>query len=167
MLEDSFKRGPPAFRDPVLVVDFPRAVDAQADQEPVLLEELAPFLVDQRAVGLEIVLDPLERLGVFLFERDDLAEEIQPHQRRLAALPGEHHLRPGHARDVLLDEPLEHLVGHPAGAGPAGQRFLAQVEAVVAVQVAGGTARLDHDVEPPPRLVRDQRRRIVMVEPAS
>ena len=69
-VEDFFERGSAALGDPVLVMDFPRAINAQADQEAVLLEKLAPFLVDQRAVGLEIIFDFLEWLGIFLFERD-------------------------------------------------------------------------------------------------
>ena len=41
-------------------------------------EELTPLLVDQRSVGLQIVLDPLARLGVLLLESDHLVEELQP-----------------------------------------------------------------------------------------
>ena len=50
-----------ALVDAVMVVDFARAVDAEADQEAVLLEEFGPFLVEQHAVGLQVVLDPLVR----------------------------------------------------------------------------------------------------------
>ena len=40
-----------------LVVEVFGAVDAQAHQKVVFLEELAPRIVQQRAVGLEVVLD--------------------------------------------------------------------------------------------------------------
>jgi len=78
-------------------------------------------------------------------------------------LPGEHHFRPGHAGDVLLDEAFQLLVRHPARAGVAGQRSLAQVKAVAAIQVASGAAGLGHDVKPFPPLIADQRRRVVFV----
>ena len=47
---------PTATVDPVGVVDFAGAVDTEADQKVVLLEELAPVVVEQDAVGLKGVL---------------------------------------------------------------------------------------------------------------
>ena len=49
------------------------------------------------------------------------------------------------------------------GGRAVGQGFLAQVKTVVAIEVAGGTAGLDHDMEPLPRLVPEQGRRVVFV----
>ena len=90
--------------DPVVVVDILRTVDAQAHQERVLLEEPRPVLVEQRAVGLKVVLDALAWLRMLLLQRHDLVEELETHQRRLAALPGKHDLVARHARDVIRDE---------------------------------------------------------------
>jgi len=81
------KRRLAAFGDPVLVVDFLWSVDRQADEEAVLLQKLRPVLVEQRAVGLQVVLDPLAGLRMLLLQRNDLAEEVETEQRRLATLP--------------------------------------------------------------------------------
>ena len=63
--EHLVKRGLLAFGDPVVIVNVARAVNTQAHQKPVLLEKTAPLLVEQSAVALEIVFDPLARLGIF------------------------------------------------------------------------------------------------------
>ena len=96
--------------DPALaaepVVQVLGAVDAQADVEGVLLEELAPGLVQQHAVGLEFVPDAL-RAAYFSLELDHLPIEIEAQQRRLAAVPVEEDLVDLLAGDVLADEELE------------------------------------------------------------
>ena len=56
--------------DAIGVVELARTVDAQADQEVVLLEEGAPLVVEQDAVGLERVLHHLARTAVLLDELD-------------------------------------------------------------------------------------------------
>ncbi|MFZ5829668.1 MAG: hypothetical protein ACOY3P_06255 [Planctomycetota bacterium] len=53
------------------------AIEAQPDVKTVLLEEPAPGLVDQQAVGLELVLDLLFA-GVLLLQCDGLAVEVEP-----------------------------------------------------------------------------------------
>ena len=161
---DGVERRRAALGDPVLVVDLLRAVDGQAHEEAVLLQEARPVLVEQRAVGLQVVLDPLSGLRVLPLQRHDLAEEVEAEQRGLAALPREHHLVGGHARDVVAHEALEHLVVHVPAARAARQRLLAQVEAVRAVEVAGRAGRLDHHVEPPRGTVAEPLRRVVLVD---
>ena len=112
----------------------------------MLLEERAPLVVEQRAVGLEIVLDALVGLLVFLLELDHLVEELEPEQRRLATLPGEDHFVAVLAFDVLLDVGLENFVGDLELAVAAQQLFFVQVIAIGAVDVADGADRLDHRV---------------------
>ena len=58
----------------------------------MLAEELAPLVVEHGAVGLDGVLDVLARPAVTLDELDRTSEEIEAHQRRLAALPGDGHV---------------------------------------------------------------------------
>ncbi len=84
------------------VVQFARAVDRQADEKAVGLEEFRPVLVEQHAAGLQIVLDALARPGVPALQSDDLLEEGNAEQRRLATLPGKDDLVAGHALDVAL-----------------------------------------------------------------
>ena len=134
-------------RDPVVFVDLARAVDAEPDEESMFLQEAGPVFVEQRAVGLQVVLDALPGLGVLLLQRDHLLEEAESEQRRLAALPREHDFLTRDALDVVLDEALEDLVRHVATARSAGQYALAEVEAVRAVEVAGRACGFGHDVE--------------------
>jgi len=147
----------------VVVVNVARAVDREADQETVLLEKLGPVLVEQRAVRLQVVLDPLPGLRIPFLQGHDLAKELEAEQRGLPPLPREHHLVPGHALDIVPDEALEHFVAHVPTARPAGQRLLAQIEAVSAVEIAGRARRLGHDVETPYRPVPEPLGNMVLV----
>src|ERR1017187_9960329 len=84
-----------AFVDAVGVVQFFRPIHTQPDKKAVFLEERAPFIVEARSVGLNGVIDLLARLPVFVDQFHRTTEEIQSHQRRFAALPGnEYCLRP-------------------------------------------------------------------------
>jgi hypothetical protein len=98
------------------VVQGAWTVQAEADQEAVFVKELAPLLIDQRPVRLQRVVDAHAGLAVLLLIGDRLPEEVQPHQRRLAALPGESDL--GHALrlDVLARVVLQQVVGHAKAA---------------------------------------------------
>ena len=77
---------------PIAIMQFARSVDAQPHQKIVLLEERAPLVIQPRAVRLDRVLDFLPRATVLLDQRHPQFEKLQPHQRRLAALPGNRHL---------------------------------------------------------------------------
>ena len=101
-----------ALGDPVTIVQLLRAVTAQTDEEIVLFEKRGPFVIEQRAVGLEIVLDDLPRLLVLASSWTTLRKK-SPEQRRLAALPREHHFIAGLRLDVLADVLFKHFVGHP------------------------------------------------------
>ncbi len=85
-------RTPPALVHTLRIVDVGRTVHRQADEEPVLSEECRPFLVEQRAVGLERVLDDLAGPPVALHQHHRLAEEVEPHERGFATLPGNGHV---------------------------------------------------------------------------
>jgi len=87
-----------------------RTVDAQADQEIVLLQESAPFVVKEQAICLQVVLTAHVRGHVFLLQDDDFPKEVQPHEGRLSSLPGEDHLLVILPFDVLAYVCLKHLV---------------------------------------------------------
>ena len=124
--------------DAVGVVHGARAVDAEADQVVVLLEERGPLVIDQRAVGLDGVQDAaVLRLAVLLGQLDRALVEVQPAQHRLAALPGDLHLRAGRRRHQLRDVGLERRLVHQRALALAVEVFLGQEEAVLAAQVAG------------------------------
>src|ERR1035441_2700539 len=102
----------------------------------MLLEERSPLLVQQRTVGLQIVLDALVRPLVFLLQFYHFVEELQPQQRGLSALPRKNYFFALLAFDVLLDVRFENFVGDAELAVASQQLFLMQVIAVGAVDVA-------------------------------
>jgi hypothetical protein len=116
-----------------------RAVDADADQEVIFLEEFTPFIVQQGAVGLHGVLESHPRSAVFLLISDGLAVEIDSHQGRLATLPGYGDLITAVGLDQLADVGFKGLFGH-AEIAIRVKQLLIQEEAIRASQVAGGTA---------------------------
>jgi hypothetical protein len=81
----------------------------------VLRQELRPALVELGAVGLHRVRRPLTGTQVPVDELDRAAEEVEPHQRRLAPLPRDLDRRRVRVRvDQLPDVALEQLVGRSA-----------------------------------------------------
>ena len=75
--------------EPVRVMDLARAVDAQADQEIVLLEKGAPLVIEQDAVGLKGVLRRSARAGGTFRRVQWSAGRTQPSSAsaRLPAMP--------------------------------------------------------------------------------
>ena len=110
------------------------------------MEEGSPFLVKQSTIGLEVVFDALIRLLVFLFELNDLFEELQSEKGRLAALPGKHDLCAVLSFNILFDVFFQNLVSDMELAGTSEQIFLVQVVAVGAIEIADCPKRLDHRV---------------------
>jgi hypothetical protein len=139
------------------------AVDRQADEEPVRLQELRPVVVEQYTVGLQVVIDSLPRLPVLLLQRDHLLEERETAQRRLAALPAKHDLVRRDARDVVTDEAFQDLVCHVPLPGAAAKVVLGKIEAVGTVEVARGTGRLRHRMEAVSGLVPKRLRNVIFV----
>ena len=64
---------------PVKVVKVLRTIHAEADQEFILVEKLAPLVVKENTVGLERVLDPCAGLRIFFLKFHGAPEEIEPH----------------------------------------------------------------------------------------
>ena len=132
--------------DAVGIVKLARAVDAQADQEIVLLEKFAPFIIEKDAVGLKGVLHGLVRPAVLFDEFDGAPEKVELHQRRLAALPRHGHRGRAVRLEQLTDVGLERVVGHPVLFVRI-QRLFGQEEAIRTVDIAGRPARLRKQVE--------------------
>jgi hypothetical protein len=127
--------------DTVRVMELARPVDAEPDEKIVLLEEGAPVIVEKHAVGLKRVLYDLLGPTVLFDELDRAPEEFEFHQRRLAALPRHRHLRRAVRLQQLTDVGLERSLGHPVLFVRI-QRLLGQEEAIRAIDVARGPARL-------------------------
>src|SRR5690606_29940707 len=82
----------PAFVLAVGIMQLAGAIDADADQEVVFLEELAPLVIQQGRVGLERVFYGHARFAILRLEFDGFPEKIHAHQGWLTALPGKGYL---------------------------------------------------------------------------
>ena len=132
--------------DPVGVVELARPVDADPDEESVLDEQPAELVGEQGAVGLDGVDQSLVRTAVALAGLERTAEELDAHERGLASLPRHRDLGVGVRLEQLSHVRVEYLVGHSEPVTGV-QRLLLQEEAVLAVEVADGTARLGQHME--------------------
>jgi hypothetical protein len=97
----------------VKVVKLFGSIQAEADQEIILVEKLAPLLVEEDAIGLEGVLDLGSGLLIFFLKFHGAPEEMETHESRLASLPGHGYLRNLVGFEMLPDMSLVDLIGHP------------------------------------------------------
>src|SRR6185437_10558003 len=129
------------------VVKLAWPVDRDPDQELVLLEERRPLLVEERPVRLDRVRRALAGLKAALSQFDRATEEVDAHERRLPALPGDRDFGDPRMRlDQLLDVCLEQFVCHAEPTARI-EHLLREEEAIRAVQVADGSCRLRQEVE--------------------
>jgi hypothetical protein len=117
----------------------------------MLLEKCAPLVVEERAVGLKIVLDALAGLFVFLFQLDYFLKKLQAQQGGLAALPGKDDFAAILSFDVLADVGFQDFVGDTKMAVAAQKIFLVEVVTIGAVEIADGADGFDHSVIGPLR----------------
>jgi len=75
---DPVEGGLAALVDPVGVVQLAWTVHGKSDQEVVVPEESGPFVVDERAVGLDGVDDPPTGRGVSPLDSTDLRKKSRP-----------------------------------------------------------------------------------------
>jgi hypothetical protein len=125
---------------------FARAVDAQADEKVVFLEEAAPLIVQKNAVRLKGVLHGLLGPAVFFNECHGFAEELHLHQRRLASLPRHRYRGRAVRLQQLANVGFQRCIRHSVLLVGI-QRLLRQKEAVSAIDIASGPARLRQQVE--------------------
>ena len=118
----------------VRVVQFARAIQADPDQEVVLAKEAAPLRVEQRPVRLDGVLEPKPGPLQLPLQLDRTAEEVEPHESGLPALPGDGHLRAHLRLRELLDIGTEDIVLHAELAAGV-EAGLLEEEAIIAAQV--------------------------------
>ena len=116
------------------------------------MQELAPGIVEVRAVRLEIVLAPDMGRTIFPLELDHLPEEVDAQEGRLAALPGKDHFLAVLSFEVQPDESFEHLIGDAPLFRPSEQFLFRKIAAVRAVEIAERAGRLHYDVHAPDRL---------------
>ena len=123
----------------------------------MLVEELAPLVGELGAVGLNRVLDRHAGAAMLLDARDRAAEEVEPHQRRLAALPGNRDLGSRLRLEQLPDVGVEQIVRH-AEAVARIQHLLREEEAVLAIEIADRAGGLREHVKVTHRAAGRRRR---------
>jgi hypothetical protein len=120
-----------ALADAIGVMQGARSVDADPDEVVVPFEKLRPFVVDQRAVGLDGVKHAQMWSAVLLRELHGAAEKIEAPQHRLAALPGHFHLRPGRGFQQLPNVCLKQVICHQQAFALRIEILLGQEKAVL------------------------------------
>ena len=112
----------------------------------MFLEERAPVIVEQQAVGLEGVLHDLFGPTVGFNDFHRTLEEFELHQRRLTTLPRNRDLPRAMRFEQLADVGLERGLGHPTLFVRI-QCLLGKEETIGAINITGGPARLRQQVE--------------------
>jgi len=135
-----------AFVDAIDVVQRLRDIDADPNQKIVLLQKPCPAVIDQRAVGLQRIDHTGVGLAIFFDQFDRAFKKGQPHQRRLAPLPGHLHLRCRVALDQLAKIGIEQFIRHPETT-PRIEHFFGEEKTVGAVEVAEGACRFDQHMK--------------------
>ena len=134
------------FVNAIRIMQFLRPVKADADEEIMLFEEVAPGVIEQRAIGLQRVVDFHAGSGMFLLQLHRPPEKIQPHESRFAALPGKGDFRHLLGGDVLARECFQYGVGH-AELAVGIHHFFGEEVTIFTVQIANGPARFGHEVK--------------------
>jgi len=107
------------------------AVDADTDPNAVPLEQLAPFIVDQRGIGLDRMRDLAGGAEHLAHHRDRLVVERRRHRQRFTGMPNNRELG---ADQSVVAQPLGRAA-HGRDAHARRGVALGQI-AVVAVDVA-------------------------------
>lgn len=110
------------------------AVDAETYKKSVFVEERAPLVIKQRAVGLEGIMNGHSRKAVFLLVFNRISKKGKPHQGRFAALPTKCDFGDVLGLDVLAGKFLEQFIAH-AELRSRIQPLFFQVKTVLAVEV--------------------------------
>jgi len=131
---------------PMHVVQFPRPVDAQTDQEIMVPEKFAPIIVQKGTVGLQIVLNG-PSAHIFSFKGNNPFKIVKPAEGRLATLPGKDYLVMVLLLDILPDKFFQNGVSHPPVVGGGQEIFFVKIEAIGAVEIAHRPGRFCHHVK--------------------
>ena len=126
--------------EPIPIVKFLRSVDAHAEKKLVVGEKLAPLVIEQNCICLQEV-TYLPAAAVFFLQFHRPFIEIQPHQHRLAPLPGKARCWKTQLH-IIFRHSLQYFIAHPLSA-PPDLRCPALVKTVPAIHIAIRTGRLD------------------------
>ena len=129
------------------VVQFRRAVQAEADMELLGREKADPFFIQQAAIGLDTVDHAPAGGPMPALKLDHPLEIIHAQDSGLSPVPGEgdHPLR--RRLDVLNDVLFEQAFRHPQRARLGIETALVEVVTVTAVEIADGSGGLGEDLK--------------------
>lgn len=145
-LQDPLEGAVSALVHAVGIVKLFRAIHAQADEEVVLFEEPAPFVVEKDAICLEGVLDRDSGFPVLFLKFHRVPEEVETHERRLTPLPGYSHPGDLVGFEELADIGLMNLIRH-AKSTLGIELILFEEKAVRTIKIALRACRFDHHMK--------------------
>src|SRR5258708_5475603 len=109
--QDFVERRGTTFVHAIAVMKLARTIDGQSYQPVFGVQEFAPSVVEEHAVGLQRILNAFTT-GVLLLQLAYATEIADSQERGFSALPGEGDRRHGLRFDVLADVTFEHVLGH-------------------------------------------------------
>ena len=121
---------------------LPRAVQRKAHKNPMFLQKLSPFLIQQRPIGLYRIVYGLSWLTKLLYPPHKPAVELESRQRRFAALKGKSDM-PVRLTQALRDQRFGRLLRHLSIRGSLPLLHLICIETVPASKIAAAGRWLD------------------------
>jgi len=131
----------PAAETAIAVMHLLGAIEGEADQKTVLVEEAGPVFIDVQAVGLQSVARLLTGAAAAALIVNSGLVKAEPHQRGLAPLPGKIDTLPPLLHH-LADSIAQHRLAHPVRRAREKGR-LVQIVTVMAGERAVRPGRLD------------------------
>ena len=136
------------FGEAIGVVQLARTIETQPDEELVLGKEGTPFVIEQSPVGLDVVGDTTAGRRMLSLQLNDLAKKRKAQNRRLTAMPSENDLLNILSIHVLDNEAFKGVVLNALSIPLLlKQRFLAEIVAVRAAEIASRANRFDGRVK--------------------
>src|SRR5258706_16376244 len=112
----------------------------------MLAEKAAPFVIEDRTIGLQCILNVHTRSLILLLELHRQPKEIQTHQCRFTTLPGESNFGNTLGFNILTGVVLQQVTRHAESASRI-EQFFREIVAVRAIQIADSPTRFEHDVK--------------------
>jgi hypothetical protein len=140
------KAARPALVHAIGIMQLSRPINANANEKIVLLKELTPGIIQQRAIGLQGIVNLHPWSGMFLLVMNDSFKKAQTHEGRFTTLPGKCYLGNFLRFDVLAHKCFQQFIGHAEAAARI-HHLLGQEVTIFAVQIANRACRFGHDVE--------------------
>src|SRR5690606_20078292 len=106
------------------------------NEKAILRKKLTPLVVEQCAIGLDVVFDALAGTCMPALKLKNPPEKRNAAKRRLATLPREYNGTGVESRELLLDEGLQRFVRHSRRPRSARQTRLREIETIVASEIA-------------------------------